>query len=447
MLKEYDVVIVGAATTGIYFGWLMAKKGYSVLVIDKEAREQVGQRLEVIHLDKETFEELNVPPPTEAPELIGSWKGIWVSRLPLFFQRMYKILESDGVQFEFSCNFKELIFKNEQIVGVKVEQQNEVQDVLARLLVDASGVACAVRSSLPENYGVDTWTYDSTNRFFVILHYIKWLKPDEPHQVSGDSWPYYFIFFDPGYMGEKLENAIMGIIGPESFKKTETIMEEFLGSGIIAPFELIKKEYCSFPLTLPPYSLVADGFFCAGDSAATMNPIAARGIPETWGLCKSAEDIFDAALKSGDYLSRERLWEVNVKHFRGEGAELASVYMLSSFLHVFKEKELNFLFQKLIPIINPPDAEDEATEIKLSAGKILKVLGKVLGGLFTGKLSIRRIFKVIKISRHAGKLKKHYNNYPDDPRDLDKWIKRTEEILMYRKVQPRIFKTTSATYP
>ena len=61
MLKECDVLIVGAATTGIYFGWLMAKKGHSVVIIDKEEREQVGQRLEVIHLDKETFNELNVP--------------------------------------------------------------------------------------------------------------------------------------------------------------------------------------------------------------------------------------------------------------------------------------------------------------------------------------------------------------------------------------------------
>jgi len=76
MLKDCDVLLVGAATTGIYFSWLMAKKGHSVLVIDKEEREQVGQRLEVIHLDKETFKELNVPPPTEEPELIGSWRGI-----------------------------------------------------------------------------------------------------------------------------------------------------------------------------------------------------------------------------------------------------------------------------------------------------------------------------------------------------------------------------------
>ena len=447
MFKDCDILVVGAATTGIYFSWLMVKKGHSVLVIDKEEREQVGRRLEVIHLDKETFEELNVPPPTEEPELIGSWRGIWVSRLPLFFQRMYKILESDGVQFEFSCNFKQLIYENDRIVGVKVEQENKEYDVNAKLVVDASGVACAVRSTLPENYGVETWTYDSTNRFFVILHYIKWLEPDEPHPVSGNTWPYYFVFFDPGYMGEKLENAIMGIIGPESFEKTEAIMEEFLESGIVAPFELKKKEYCSFPLTLPPYSLVADGFFCAGDSAATMNPIAARGIPETWHLCKNTEDIFDAALKSGEYVSRELLWKVNVKHFRGEGAELASVYMLSSFIHVFREKELNFLFQKLLPILNPPDAEEEATEIKLSAGKILKVIGKVLGGILTGKLSIRRIFKVIKINRHAGKLKKHYKVYPENPDGLDQWIKRTRELLKLRQVQPRVFKTTSATYP
>ncbi len=447
MLKECDVLIIGAATTGIYIGWSMAKKGHSVLIIDKEELEQVGQRLEVIHLDKEAFNKFNMPPPTDAPELIGSWKGIWVSILPLFFQRMYKILESDGVQFEFSCRFKELIFENERIIGAMVEKEKNIHEISARLVIDASGIASAVRTTLPSDYGVDTWKYDSTNRFFVILHYIKWLKPDEPHPVSGNTWPFYFVFFDPGYMGEKLENAIMGIIGPESFKKTEAIMEEFLGTGIIPPFELEKKEFCSFPLTLPPYSLVGDGFFCAGDSAATMNPIAARGIPETWGLCNNAEDVIDAALKSGEYLSRDRLWQVNVKHFRGEGAELAYIYMLSAFLHVFKEKELNFLFQKVLPIIDPPEAETEAIEIKLSAGKILKVIWKVLGGLFTGKVSIRRTSKVIKLSRYAGKLKKHYKRYPETPEGLEEWIKRTRDILEYRKVQPREFNTTTGLYP
>jgi monoamine oxidase len=91
MLTKCDVLIVGAGTTGIYFGWLMVKRGHSVLIIDKDARDQVGQRLEVIHFDQRIMEELYIPPPREPPELITLYKGVYVSRLPLFLQRMYQI--------------------------------------------------------------------------------------------------------------------------------------------------------------------------------------------------------------------------------------------------------------------------------------------------------------------------------------------------------------------
>ena len=167
MQESYDVLVVGAATTGVYIGWELAKKGHSVLIIDKEARDQVGQRLEVIHFVKKTFEEFMLPVPQEAPELIHSWRGIYVSRLPLWLQRMYNILEKDGVQFEFNCAFKESLFENGQIIGARLKNQEDILEVKVRLVIDASGVACAVRSSLPDSYGVPNWKYDSTNRLFV----------------------------------------------------------------------------------------------------------------------------------------------------------------------------------------------------------------------------------------------------------------------------------------
>ena len=422
----------------------MAKKGHTVLVVDKEAPEMVGQRLEVIHFVQETFAELNVPPPIEAPELIKSWKGIYVSRLPLWLQRMYKIMESDGVQFEFNCKFKELIFENKRIVGAKIEKSNQTADVKARLVVDASGVACAVRSSLPDDYGVETWKYDSTNRFFVILNYFKWLKPEEPHPDWGEVWPYYFVFIDPGYSHEQ---PIVGIIGPESFKTVEKIWDEFVQEKDLPPFEITKRELNSFPLTKSPYSLVADGFFCCGDAAGIMNPLAARGIPETWQVCKYAEETVTVALKEGGYLTKERLWDINVKFFKNEGAELAYQYMISAAIFNLKEKDITFLLKKLRHIFDPPEGEDEESEIKLTAGKILRAVVKVLGAIFTGKVSIRTLGRVIKQNRYGKKIKKHCKKYPEKPEDLEDWIQKAEEIWELRKVEPRIYKTLTVNYP
>lgn len=43
-MKNYDVVIVEAATTGSFFARRMAERGRSVLVIDRLAEEKVGAK-------------------------------------------------------------------------------------------------------------------------------------------------------------------------------------------------------------------------------------------------------------------------------------------------------------------------------------------------------------------------------------------------------------------
>ncbi|GAF93265.1 unnamed protein product, partial [marine sediment metagenome] len=171
----------------------------------------------------------------------------------------------------------------------------------------------------------------------------------------------------------------------------EKIMEEFLEIEQLPPFELKKKEYNSFPLTKPLNSLVADGFLCLGDAAAMMNPLAARGIPETWRLSTEAAEVIDRALQKEEYLTIEVLWEINVDYFRNAGAEMAYQYMISAAIFNLKEKEINFLLKKLRSIVEPPGNEDEVIDIKLGFGKIVKIVFKVLGAILTGKISLKTI--------------------------------------------------------
>jgi len=258
MQSKCDILIIGAGTTGVYFGWLMAKKGHTVQIIEKDARDQVAQRLEIIHFHPRTMADLEIPPPIDPPELLFHYKSVLFSRLPLFLQRMYGIVGNDGVHIEFLCEFKELLFQNHRIIGARVLKENEEFEILARLVVDASGIACSVRSSLPEDYGMERWKFNSHNRFFVILHYLKWSNPTEPHPEWGDVSPYYYIFFDPGYTKDE---AIMGIAGPESFEKAEQLINELLKRENYPPFEIKKKEYGYFAYSRVPYSLVGGGFF------------------------------------------------------------------------------------------------------------------------------------------------------------------------------------------
>ena len=53
MSENIDVLIIGAGTAGTYLGWILAKKGYSVKIIEKDKREEVGNRLDVIHFESD----------------------------------------------------------------------------------------------------------------------------------------------------------------------------------------------------------------------------------------------------------------------------------------------------------------------------------------------------------------------------------------------------------
>nr|MDO8087868.1 glycerophosphodiester phosphodiesterase family protein [Candidatus Sigynarchaeum springense] len=395
---------------------------------------EVDQRLEIIHFVPRVMKQLGIPVPADPPEFVLRYKDIAVSRLPLWLQRMYNVLEADGARLEFSCEFKELIFENGRIVGARVEKDGARREILARLVIDASGIACAVRSTLPKEYGVDTWKYDPTRMFYVILHYIKWKEPDKPHPKVGDIIPSYFQFFDPGYGGDE---CIMGIAVPDSFENAEKMMAEIIERYHYPPFELKKREFNYFPLSPPPYSLVGDGFFCAGDSASIINPLAARGIVETWTLLKNVEPEFDNALKSGEYLSKEILWNVNVKHFRNEGADLAHTLMIASFVHFISEKEINLLFEQLRPIVDTsPRSDDDSApeEFALSFGMLVKILFKVIGWLLRRKVSLKSIKHVLRINGLAGRIKKHYQQYPEKPGDFEGWARKADEIWANRRL-------------
>ena len=58
-MEKYDIVIIGAATSGAYFARKMANKGYSVKVIEKLSPEKLGTRMDIFHVsqtDLKTFE-------------------------------------------------------------------------------------------------------------------------------------------------------------------------------------------------------------------------------------------------------------------------------------------------------------------------------------------------------------------------------------------------------
>jgi digeranylgeranylglycerophospholipid reductase len=190
MTEQYDVIVVGAGTAGTYISWLLAKQGNTVLLIDKDEREKVGKRLDVIHFETDRVEKAGIPPfKVGEPDCIEIRDTSIVTtpdfattfniralqtivRLTPFLNRMYNVLERDGVTLEFSTTFKKAIFDKGRIMGISIEKQGQIREHISKIIIDASGKETVIRTSLPADYGMETFTLGPDDVMYVLLQYI-----------------------------------------------------------------------------------------------------------------------------------------------------------------------------------------------------------------------------------------------------------------------------------
>lgn len=464
MVEKYDVVIVGAGTAGIYIGWLMAKKGFSILIIEKDKREEVGKRLDVIHFETDRIKKAGIPPPKEGyPELVGKFEEDTVNapdfktfkniralqtviRLSYFLQRMYKLAEADGARIEFGSKFIKLQFENNKIVGISVEKDGESIEYRSRIVIDASGTIGAIRTKLPTDYGIEIFKLGPDDVMYVLLQYIKWSKPEEPYPPHLNGYIYYLAWLGPCHIDN---GAIIGVGQPGSYEKGAKVRDDFLTKANFPPYEVIKSERGFTPYRRPPYSLVGDGFLCIGDAAAITYPFSGHGVTATWMLCMIAADVLEHTLQQEGYITREKLWNINVRYYRNQGAKFASLFMQLSGILNFTEKEWNYLVRSNIIYrsrkgeIPEPNKEYEA---EMSFGEILKIALGLLAGVFKRKMSFKNVKKLLKANGLAGKIKKYYENYPENPDDFDDWVKKADELWKLKQVVRKKYPSVTIEY-
>lgn len=465
MVENCDVLIVGAGTAGTYLGWLLAKKRYSVVIIEKDKREEVGKRLDVIHFETDRIEKAGIPPfKVGEPDCIEIRdQSVIVTpdftteikiralqtivRLTPFLNRMYNVLESVGAKLEFSCEFKELIYKDNNLVGLKAKKNGLDIEYQVKLIVDASGEAAVVRTSLPEDYGVETFELGPNDVMYVLLQYIKWKNPEEPHPATDTGYNWWLLWFGPSY---DPNGAILGVGQPGSFDNARLAREDFLKRANLPPYEIVKKEQGSTPYRRPPYSLVADRFLCIGDAAAITYPFSGHGVTATWMLCMIASNVVEKGLRAGKDLSREILWDINVKYFRDQGAKFAGLFTQLSGVLNFNEKEWNYFLKKGL-IYQTGEGDDipepnKEYEEDMSLGDMLKFLFKIIGGLFRRKLSFKHMKRLLQANGLAGKIKKHYENYPENPKNFCKWVEKADFLWKQKKLAVKKLSSVKIEY-
>lgn len=430
---EYDVLVIGAATSGAYFARKMAKRGYKVKIIEKLSSEKTGTRMDIFHVtqtDLKTFEMPTVKQGDAAwafefsdnhfsspsnkykvytkAETVGLHMHEYVSLM------IEKAVEA-GAEVEFSAAFKEFILRDGVIKGVRYQTADGMQEVFARTVVDCSGSAAVGRTALPSWYGVETFSLADDEMFYVILRYAEFDKPQiNTFWLNTKSW------FAPFSMDER--QKIIGTGAVLSFENVEKEFDKLDSVSSNDSFKVVRTEKGTTPYRRPPYSLVADNFIVAGDAACLTKPDCGEGVTSSMVMMDIAADVLDKALKNGD-TSKKALWKINKEYNKVQGADFCLVRAFLTKAIKAKDEEFEFLFSKNL-IFN---------ETFLNNGKITaKVIIDLINGITSAVAKKNISSATIKCMLEGGALglllRTHYMNFPDDPDNFKRWAAKADKL-------------------
>ena len=448
-MNNTDIIIVGAGPVGIYFGWQLARKNHSVLIVECHSRDDCGSKMDQFHLETMVFEKYGIDPPIEGTdEFITNFE--WTSyygpygryqqvmkypvtamRFQFFIQRSIKLAEADGVIFEFSSEYKVPIIAENKLIGIKYEKDGKIFEAFGKLIVDSTGSSAIVRRSLPIDLGVETFKIEDDEKMYVIQRVIQWKNPNDPHPGTGQyeesiSWLYYKTWVAPHF----LPNAnIFGGGQPGNYENQEKAMKIFLQDVPFPPYEILEIHKATTAYRRSPFSLVGNGFFCIGDSACMSKSFSGEAIESSWNASLIAIDVIDNCLMQNLELNKKNLWPINVGYFSEQGAKLAALLAQIPGAANTTKKDVTYLFKKNF-IFSGRDFTSmwENLEMDMNTGRMIKIVGLFLWGLITRQFSSKALSTMLKYMGISGKIRKHYEKFPEDLTNFEDWVEKAQKL-------------------
>lgn len=441
-MKKYDVVVIGAATSGSFFSRKMAEQGFSVKVIEKLSQDKLGKRLDIFHVCKRDFGNFGIPlveagNPIHAFEFENAYTKspydnypkltkdrIVGMHMPEYIALMNRWAEEKGAEFEYSASFEDFVYEEGKISGIRYMVENEIKTISARVVVDCSGTTSVARRKLPKDYGVETFEISDEDKFYVILRYVI-LKNQEDFLKGSTGYPYYKTWIAP-QMDPK--GAIIGIGACHSYEYAESVYKEFEKTIKLPEHQITHYERGTTPYTRPPYSFVGDNFIVSGDAACLTKPNNGEGVTSSMVQMMIATSVLGKALRNND-TSKEGLWDINVEYNKKQGADFASIRAILTKAISASKDEFEYFFKKDIIFSEKfLSSAAEGPEIKISASDTMKIVFGILGGLITGKISFSTLKRLWEGLSLGEKLKKLYRDFPISPSSYAVWVQKAEEI-------------------
>ena len=429
---QADVLVVGAGTSGSYFAWRLAQAGCRVLILEKRALDELGQHIDIFHMDAVRFAEFGIPLPEgdEVEHLAESglmWSPdlqvkqeihypFYVMHKPLFHRRLHRQVRDSGGEIVERARVTDVLLEGGRLVGVRGELDGQPFEARAPLVADASGIKAEVRTLLPAEFGVENDPIRDSDRLFVCLEYRENTGGGR-YPTGSNFYPFHKAFWNlgPG------EQVILGIGQPGSYdyawQKHREWREEYFGD----PGRVVQRCQGTVPFRRSPFSLVGDGFLALGDAAYQNKPFSGEGVTSGFAAAQIAAEVAIAALAKGEP-SRAALWAYNTRYFRGQGAKFAAGLAQLPATAELSRSDVDWLFHHgLIFTQRDFEALNLHYEIPMDTAATLTMGLKMVGGVLGGGFSAPSLRRLLSVSGLAGKIKKHYQQYPEEPAGFAEW--------------------------
>ena len=443
-MKQYDILVVGASTTGSWFAQKMAKQGFSVLVIEKEEQNDVNRAYDIIHFGKEDMEKFGMEIPavtdkdwgfTFASSCIFSPYGnhpkigtpspvIGVHKHD-YIMRMNDAARAAGADIIYGAAFDDFIFDdNKRIIGASFVTKDGKQEVLARIVADCSGIPSAARTKLPDSSVVENYKLTNKDIFFVVLYYVEYEdKNVKPRSMDGFCMQYKAWSAPSG----NEHGAILGIGAGYGYDYAEEVFKDYLQNIKRPAFRVEKVEKGMTPYHRTLYSCVDDGFIAMGDAAFLTKPTCGEGVTSSMVQGELAVDVISGLLKKDGYLTKENLWPINCRYMKAQGKDFDALRPMLFGVISADYDEAEYLFANDC-IFSTKILGGMGEELDLTAGDIAKMLAVITRGIATKKLRTETVGKIVKGLLQSGKVGKLYDNYPTNPQDFAEWKKQADAL-------------------
>ncbi len=449
-MDEYDVVVIGAGTSGSIAARFAASAGLKVCLVDAQKKENVGNKICGDVVLSTIFDFLKIDHP-KGEEIMSAKNNIklynsdfqdyitidmpvyLVDRLCFGQKLLNDALDSGVEKFLDNSKVVDLTYQNGNVNGVIVKSTTKGKLALkAKIVIDGSGAHSIIRKKIKSDIIENIISEDDLSICYrENIEFEDNHRPDLPTNSLN-------VVFDADYVpggylwyfakSETISNLGLGVFLRQK-SDVKRIYQDFVVEKFVPArnYKVLSSGGDIVPLRRPLPSCADNGIMFIGDAACHVNNASGGGIHPGMKAGYYAAMVAKKAIEAEDY-SLNQLWEYNRRVLDDFGIAHATNDVARILMQNTTTEEFNYIVRKKL-------LDDEALTSmyysKIFSPSLKQKMGKLLKGISKPHLLLRLNY-LLKMMK---KVENHYMQYPNDVKGFYNW--REIEKNMFNEIHLR----------